>query len=50
MTQSGLEPHLVHYPYYVLGSVMNIEIIKIQFGSSLKELMIIVLGIFKGSS
>lgn len=31
-------------------SVMNIEIIKTQFGSSLKELMIIVLQIFKGIS
>ena len=29
---------------------MNIEIIKTQFGSSLKELMIIVLQIFKGIS
>lgn len=38
--------YLLH-SHYVLGSVMNIEIIKTQFGSSLKELMIIVLGIFK---
>ena len=34
----------------MLGFVINIEIIKTRFGSSLKELMTIVLGIFKRSS
>ena len=41
--------YLLH-SHYVLGSVMNIEIIKTWFGSSLKELIIIVFGIFKRSS